>query len=159
MDTGFSKNVASPAEMDWLPPGTHMVWVWVRKSSSTMGLISQKKSWFGAWKLALHNKWSLISLCVRYLHITYTYMYTYIYMCVLHIYIYIYTVYKYIYIYIYAQMRNHLNRFSFVNYVNSATLMANVAWFPLLNIDMQSQQKMQRRRYHQKPWLIKYYLQ
>lgn len=48
----------------------------------------------------------------------------------------------YIYIlYIYAQMRNNLNRFSFVNYVNSATLMANVAWFPLLNIDMQSQQK------------------
>jgi hypothetical protein len=44
MDTGFSKNVASPAEMDWLPPGTHMVWVWVWKSSSTMGLISQKRA-------------------------------------------------------------------------------------------------------------------
>ena len=129
MDTGFSKNVASPAEMDWLPPGTHMVWVWVRKSSSTMGLISQKKAGLEHenWRFTINGRWYLYVYGIYILHI---YICIYIYVCVC-----------YIYIYTYAQMRNHLNRFSFVNYVNSATLMANVTWFPLLNIDMQSQQK------------------
>ena len=86
MDTGFSKNVASPAEMDWLPPGTHMVWVWVRKSSSTMGLISQKKAGLEHenWRFTINGRWYLYVYGIYILHI---YICIYIYVCVIYIYI------------------------------------------------------------------------
>ena len=148
MDTGFSKNVASPAEMDWLPPGTHMVWVWVWKSSSTMGLISQKRAALKHenWHFTINGRWYLDVYGIYILHI-HIYLHIYIYYIIYIIYICV------IYIHIHT---NEKPPKSFQLWTMWIRLRWWPMWhgFPFWTLTCNPNKKMQRRRYHQRPWLI-----